>query len=133
MPIQSLTQVDSIKCQRIIYILLLESYHFYLVSSKTIQATGIRSQLVWRQLQLVEGQPEHHIDRTSLVYKDTMHPSSCRYNRNHYWVIVMLYDILAIGLCEDEVDIGSLICLLYLHCHHLSCVLLPLGGGASSF
>jgi len=26
-PIQSPTQVDSIKCQRIIYILLLESYH----------------------------------------------------------------------------------------------------------
>ena len=27
MPIQSPTQVDSIKCQRIIFILLLESYH----------------------------------------------------------------------------------------------------------
>ena len=61
-----------------------------------------------------------------------MHFFSCRYYRNHHWVIFMWYDILAVGLGEDEVDIGSPICLLYLHCHHLSYVLLLLGGGASS-
>jgi len=43
----------------------------------------------------------------------------------------MGYDILAIGLGE-EVDIGSLIYLLYFYRHHLSHVLLSLGGSASS-
>ena len=44
----------------------------------------------------------------------------------------MWYDILEIGLGEDEVDIRSLIYLLYLYPLHLSRVLISLGGGASS-
>jgi len=44
----------------------------------------------------------------------------------------MGYDILAVDLGEEEVDIGSLIFLLYLYHHHLSHVLLPLGGSTSS-
>jgi len=105
--------------------------HLHLVSSETIQAPGIGPQLVWRQLQLVEGRSEHHVGRTSLVYEDTMHPSPCCNCRYHHRFIAMWYDILEIGLGEDEVDIESLIYLLYLYDHHLSRVLLLLGGGAS--
>jgi len=43
----------------------------------------------------------------------------------------MWNDVLAVSLGEDEVDIRSLICLLYLYYHHLSCILLLLGGDAS--
>ena len=106
--------------------------HLHLLSSETIQALGIGPQLVWRQLQLVESRPEHHVGRTSLVYEDAMHPSPCCNDRDHHQVIVMWYDILEIGLGEDEVDIRSLIYLLYLYPLHLSRVLISLGGGASS-
>jgi len=41
-------------------------------------------------------------------------------------------DILEVGLCEDEVDIGDLVYLLYLHRQHVSRVLLLLGGSAPS-
>ena len=41
-------------------------------------------------------------------------------------------DVLAVGLGEDEVDIGSLIYLLYFHRHYLLRVLLTLGGGTPS-
>jgi len=42
--------------------------------------------------------------------EDTMHHSPCCNYQNYNRVIVMWYDILAINLGEDEVDIGSLIC-----------------------
>jgi len=44
----------------------------------------------------------------------------------------MWNNVLAVGLGEDEVDIRSLICLLYLYYYHLSDTLLLLRGGASS-
>jgi len=40
----------------------------------------------------------------------------------------MRNDVLAVGLGEDEVDVGSMICPMYLY---FSRVLLSLGGGAS--
>ena len=106
--------------------------HLHLVSSETIQTLNIGPQLVWGQLQLVEGRLEHYVGRTSLVYKDAMHLPSCYDYRNHYRVIIMGYDILEIDLGEDKVDVGSLIYLPDFHRHHLSRVLLPLGGSASS-
>ena len=47
--------------------------HLHLVSRKAIQIASIRSQLTRGQLQLVEGRPEHHVCRASLIHQYTVY------------------------------------------------------------
>ena len=108
------------------------SPHFSLVSREAIQTTIVRPQLVRRQVPFVEGRPEHHVGRTSLVHEDAVYLSSHSYYRDHQRVIVLWNHILQVGLSEDEVKLGCLVWLLGLYCHHSPGVSPTLGCGAHS-